>query len=366
MSAIAEQLVKTKGLLSALDALTNRRAFATLGMTLIGCALLGALLTYLTGSLAFRGHVFLAGLFGLVGGVIDFLFCITGFSATGFILDAQMTGKPQPTIREALLKALATLPRLIGVCVLLFLLVLGIAIGVAVLLLICKIPGIGALLYTLVFPVCVIVTGLTLFSALYITMLAGPAIWNGKTTVQTVALLIAVARQRLLAVVINTLLLGLLVSVVAGIIMFILGVGIGFTSALSLPIIGYTGGLSGLGVMNSMLMGGGSGYAVAALIGSLLLVSTAWVLPMLLAIAGYCLIYSYVTDGLSSQDIEEKLKAAQDKARTSIQQAREQMATAATAATTSASPETPLTCPACEQTIGSDDVFCGNCGHKLK
>ena len=291
MSAIAEQLGKTKGLLSALDALTNRRAFATLGMTLIGCALFGALLAYLTGSLALHGHLFLAGLFGLVGGAINFLVGITGFSATGFILDAQMTGKPQPAIHETLLRALATLPRLIGVGVLLFLLLLGIAIGVAALLLICKIPGLGVLLYTLVFPVCVIVSGMTLFSAFYITMLSGPAIWNGKTTLQTLALLISIARQRLLAVIIHTLLLGLLVSVVAGIIMGILGIGVGFTSVLSLPIIGYAGGVNSPGALASMLMGGGSGYAVAALIGGLLLFSAALVLPMLLGIAGYCLIY---------------------------------------------------------------------------
>ncbi|MDR0776929.1 MAG: hypothetical protein LBE81_09885 [Azonexus sp.] len=372
MNAVAEQLGKTKGLLSALDALTNRRAFATLAMTLITCALFAALLSFLSGSLLMNGYFFLAGLLGFVGGVIDLLVCITGFSATGFILDAQMTGKPQPTIGEALMKALATLPRLLGVAVLLFLLVLGIAIGVALLLLICKIPGVGPLLYVFVFPVSVIVTGLTLFSAFYIAALSGPAIWNGKTTLQTVALLVSIARQRLLAVVIHTLLLGLLISVVAGIMMFILGIGISFTSALSLPIIGQAGGFGGL---SSMFGGGGSGYVVAASVGLLLLFSVAWVLPVLLGIAGYCLIYGNVTDGLSSEDIEERLKAAQNKARESIQQAREQMTTAK-AATTSApqeteateaeTTETPLACPACEQAVGSADAFCGNCGHKLK
>ncbi len=369
MNAVAEQLGKTKGLLSALDALTNRRAFATLAMTALVCALLGALLTYLSARLVFNGQVFLAALLWLVLGTMNFLIGLTGFSATGFILDAQMTGKPQPAIRDALLKAIATLPRLIGVAALLFLLVIGITLAVALLLLICKIPGLGALLYTVVFPVCIIVTGMTLFSLFYIALLSGPAIWNGRTTLQTVALLVTIARQRLLAVVIQTLLLGLLVGVVAGIILFILGLGMAFTSGLSLSIIGYSGGMGGMSIFS---MGEASGYVVAASIGGLLLVAAAWVLPMLLVIAGYCLIFSYVADGLSSQDIEEKLRAAQDKARESIQQAREQMAAAAATTpasgetATPASAETPLACPACEQAVGSDDAFCGNCGHKLK
>jgi hypothetical protein len=404
MSTVATQLEKTKGILSALDALTNRRAFVTLGVTLLGCTLIGVLLGYLASSLVMGDHLTLAVVFGVAGWIVNALLGLTGFSTTGFILQAQMAGRPQPSIRDALLRALVTLPRLLGVGVLLLLLLLGVALVVALLLLICKIPGVGPLLYAVVFPVCVIVTGVVAFSLLYITALSGPSVWNGNTTLQTIFLLVAIARQRLIAVVVQALLLGLLAAVVGGIVFGVLMLGMGFTGALSFSIIGDANGLlaPAFAQRGGMGMGGGGaeGYALVAMIAGMTLNVIGLLLPVLVSIAGYCLIYTSITEGLNTRDIEDRLRAARDKASDSLHQARLQMAapapapepapeppTVPPAAPPAATPppEPPAAaptpapappalqdppaapaCPACQQPVGEADAFCGHCGHKLK
>ncbi|MDE2600043.1 MAG: hypothetical protein KGL40_10525 [Rhodocyclaceae bacterium] len=368
MSAIAGQFEKSKGLLNALDALGNRRAFVCLLITLVGAGLMFALTSFITARFLMNGHSGVAAVLGFCGGLVALLIGLTGASATGFILNAQMQQREQPSISNALMTALVTLPRLIGVYLLLLAILLGLALALLVLLLLCKIPGLGPVLYTLVFPVGIFVMGVALYSAIYVTALTGPAIWNGNTLLQAVSLLVAIAQKRLLSVIVQTLLLGLLVSIVAGIIFGALFLGFSATSALSLPVLGSgAGGMGSFGMMG--LMGGSaSGYAAAAMFGGSLLTIAASVLPMLLTIAGYCRIFSVVAEGLKTGHIEDRIRDAQEKARTSMENARAQVAaqTGAAAAPTPPAAAATSACPSCQQGVGPDDVFCGHCGHKLK
>lgn len=366
MSAIAGQFEKSKGLLNALDALGNRKAFICLLITLIGAGLVFALTSFVSARFLMNGHTALAAIFGFCGGLLALLIGLTGASATGFILNAQMLRREQPSITNALMTALVTLPRLIGVYLILLAILLGLSLALVVLLLLCKIPGLGPVLYTIVFPAGILIMGVALYSAIYVTALTGPAIWNGKTLLQAVGLLVAIAQKRLLSVIVQTLLLGLLVGIVASIIFGAIFLGVSVTSALSIPILGSgAGGMGSFGMM-SMMGGGASGYAAAAMFGGSLLASAVSVLPMLLAIAGYCQIFSVVADGLETSHIEDKIRDAQEKARSSVENARAQMAAQASAVTTASSVTADSICPACQQEVATDDIFCGHCGHKLK
>jgi hypothetical protein len=364
MSTVAGQLEKSKGLLNALDALSNRNAFVCLLVALVSAGILFALSSYLTTRLLVNGHSLMASLSGLVGGLSSLFIALVGASATGFILNAQTQQRPMPGIGNAFMTALVTLPRLIGVYLLLMLVLLGLALAVMLLILICKIPGIGALLYAFVFPIGVLVMGVALSSALYVTALTGPAVWNGNTLLQSVGLLIAIAQKRLLAVIVQTLLLGLLIGVVGGIVFGVLFAGISTTSILSIPVLGTdAGGMGGFGLGAFMSgSGAGSGHAMAAMFSGGILVAAVSVLPMLVAIAGYCQIFAAVAEGLDTQHIENKIRDAQDKARASMESARAQVVPQPAIA---AMPAAAACCPACKQDVGADDLFCGNCGHKL-
>lgn len=370
MSTIAAQFEKSKGLLNALDALTNRRAFVCLLVTAVACGAIFALNAFVTGHFVMNGHTVVASIIGLTGGLLSLLVGLTGASATGFIVNAQVQQREAPTLNTALTTALLTLPRLIGIFLLLVCVLVGLSLAIMLLLLLCKIPVLGVALYALVFPLGIFIMGIALTSALYVTMLAGPAVWNGHGLMQSVGLLIAIAQKRLLAVIVQTLLLGLLVGVVGGVIFGIFAAGISTTTALSLPVLGFGNG-PGMGGMGTLHMGSASGHATAGMFGTAILAAAAGTLPALVAIAGYCLIFAAVADGVDTRDIEAQIRATRDKARAGLENARAQMAAqTANSPAASATPPDPdadtPACPACRQTVEVEDLFCAHCGHKLK
>ena len=59
--------------------------------------------------------------------------------------------------------------------------------------------------------------------------------------------------------------------------------------------------------------------------------------------------------GQSRREARQRALEAAERAKQTAQQAR-----------TSAAPGTRIRCPSCNSAIGSDDVFCGDCGHKVK
>lgn len=371
MSTLTAQFEKSRGLLNALDALANRRAFVCLLVTAVACGAIFALNAFLTGRFVMNGHTVVASIIGLTGGLLSLLVGLSGASATGFILNAQVQQRPAPTLHAALTTALLTLPRLIGILLLLVCVLVGLALAIMLLLLLCRIPVLGVALYALVFPLSVFVMGVALTSALYVTMLAGPAVWNGHGLMQSVGLLIAIAQKRLLAVIVQTLLLGLLVGVVGGVVFGIFTAGVSTATALSLPVLGL-GNSPGMGGMGQLLMGGASGHAAAGMFGSAILGAAAGSLPALVAIAGYCRIFAAVADGVEPHRIEEQIRATRDKARAGLENARAQKAahSGGSAAAAAAAPDAPSldapACPSCRQLVEADDLFCAHCGHKLE
>jgi hypothetical protein len=357
MSQLTEQIKKSSGLLDAVQAVTNRTAFFTLLITFVVCGLFSAAIGATAFGFMSNGYFAMGTITTITGALIAGLAGLIGISATGFIVNDRVRGRENEGIKSAFRRALSTIHRPLGVLLLVLIIEILLALAVGLLLLVCKIPFFGPVLYAVVFPLSVVVTGVILYVMLFVLALAGPAIWEGNTIMRTVALLWAITRNRLLSVVIQTLLLGLLVGLVAGLIFGPVGMGMGFTTILSASILSVSGE-----------------YTVAAGFGMAVIVGCALVVPVLVLLAGYCIIYANATEDLSPDDAENAIKGAINAAKEKAEQAKrkleERKEKQAPAAETSEASETPASaaavCPQCQAAIGPDNAFCGSCGHQLK
>lgn len=385
--SLHHKLAESRSLLGALDAITRWRPFAMLVLTFLACMILMAVLGGVSAAMA-RHSGFVAGLLGVVTLLLVMVTALVGVNAAGILLSDDTWERPQRNMVEALFASLFTSHRLIGILLLQGLLFLLYLIVFAIILFICSIPGIGPLLYAVVFPAGSILTGVILFTLLYVAVpLAAPAVWNGATVMNALAMLAEIARQRLLFVVVMTLLLGLLLLLVTLIITAIISTGTAMTLGLSASIIGSSlGGLDGLGGLVMGTMGGmggnmGSGYLWALGFGAATLFLLGVTPGMLVGMKGATIIHRAAIADLSLADaeqaIQEKIADVQRRAQEAKEQALKQAAKQAAhsaqvqSATTTPPATAPvataaLACPSCNHPAGADDVFCGNCGHKLK
>jgi hypothetical protein len=308
-------------------------------------------------------------------------------------------GYPSRPPMAAVMASLATSHRLILVFLLLGLVYLAGFLVLAIIFFICKIPFIGPVLYAVVFPASVVLAGVAVFALPTVVFpLSAPSIWSGASTMQCISQLLAIARKRLLLV----LLLMIAVAFIAGIVAFLIGAilfsGVAVTTALSIPILGGAGGMGGLmgmaggmgGMGPGMGMGGGmgggmgsfAGHAAAAAVGGGILFAVAFTLPGMVYLRGACTVYLRAIDGLDlaaeQAVMDEKIAAARAKAREVQAQAQataQQYANRPAAAASTTSPvtapvappaqPTAMACPNCRAAILPSDLFCGECGHKL-
>ncbi|KAB8048991.1 hypothetical protein GCN78_17485 [Janthinobacterium rivuli] len=353
-------------LIEATDAIRNFRAIALLALTFIGAVLVGGVLTMLAGSMS-------SPLLAFFGGLMAFLVMFYGSNAVGILLMRDAQGQPGMSLVDAVLVSLYTSHRLIAVVFLEFLIVLAAMIAIAILLFVCKIPVLGPVLYAVVFPLSAIVLGVLVFALFYVMLpLAGPAAWSGASVFQIIARLNQIVRTKLVSVILLEVLLFLITAFVALLIFGVLGTGVSLTSGMS-------AGILSLGQMDLYAMatglgrgGYGSGYIVAAGLGGGLLMAAAAVVPGLIFTKGVCIIYLGATrnvdfsaseaslnDGLAT--VKKKAEEARERARALAEQASAPAAPAAPAASADS-----LQCPSCKAPVASDDVFCGECAHKLK
>jgi hypothetical protein len=170
-------------------------------------------------------------------------------------------------------------------------------IALAVVLFICKIPLLGPLLYTVVYPVASVLAGILWFTfAFIVNPLAAPALWEGYGVRQALKALglnrDALNLGRLLPPIVQHLVLLLVVGVVGFIASAILFCGGSFVAALASGIIGFGGNMfsmyAGLGAMAT---GGANGYIIAMIIGVGILVALAYTFPLMVYLAGTCHIF---------------------------------------------------------------------------
>jgi len=387
----------------AIGGLRNRRAL----IAMVGCMFAGVLVFGLFSFMAARLGFFM----GLLGGLCLFIASATGVNAAGVLLMEQAKGVPSRSLGDAIVYGLACIPKFILLGLALFAVSLVVFIAIAIVYLICKIPVLGPVLFVIVFPLSVVVAGLTLCGLFLCMFLALPAIWEGATITRAIAQALAIARSRLIE---SMLLMAVVwaLSLVVGIIVF----GVLFTGLM--PMLGMSATILGGDSMGGMLglmrhrgefgdMGGGgfggsgAGHFIAAGIGGGLLWALAGSLLSLVNLLGLNLVYLRVTEGLDSGAAEAALKSGLDsakrqatdlgqKAKDAAERARQSSAAAGTPSSSvhappafSAAPTQPtareapsdstmpamakaLACPQCLSAVGRDDAFCGVCGHKLK
>jgi len=398
-------------LFQAITGLRNRRALSAM----VGCLCAGVVVFGVCSFLAMRLGFFMA----FLGGLALFVAGAAGINAAGVLLMDQAKGAPSRGAMDAVVDGLMCIPKFILLGLALLAVALGVWIAIALLYVVCKIPVLGPILFVVVFPVSVVVSGLTVGGLFVCLFLALPAIWEGATVTRAIALVLAIARNRLVESLVLLAVVGVLSAVVGFIVFGVLFAGLMPSIGLSASILGG----SGLGQMVGMMRGGAefgdvgsAGYAIAAGIGAGLLWALAGSLVSLVNLLGLNLVYLRVTEGLDASAAEAALKSRLDdakrqaadlgqKARDAADRAREQARSSAAAAQTSAaaaaamatatakpaSPPPPaapvppraapreapgdttmpsmkkmLSCPQCLSAIAAEDVFCGVCGYKLK
>lgn len=388
---MSDQLKRSGSLLDATSAIGNWRALVLFAASTVAAVLVFGLLVATQSA---------AGV--LLGAVLGWLLAFYGVNAVGIMLmDATRDGESR-TPMQAVAASLLTSHRLLLVGLLAFAGLLALLIGVAILLLLCKLPVIGPLLFAVVMPLSALLLGLTLFTLAYVFYpLAASAIWSGATVMEAAGNLLAIARKRLVAVVLQEVVLMLIVFFVALILLGIVFSGLGLTTMMSAGIVGGgEGGLQSLGIMamgmGSMGMGGlggGGGYVLAGGLGTTLLLALAGIVPGLIALQGFCQIYLSSLEGLDSGDARRVLAATLQKTQEKMREAREKVEAQARRPVTPAAAETPVSpsapatpaapvvpavetsapvapaaaaaCPACRMPVEPDDVFCGHCGQRI-
>ncbi len=292
-------------LFQAVHGLRNRAAvIAMLGCTFVG-VIVAALLMSMAGSLGFLAAV--------LAFVVWFVAIGTGVNAAGLLQMDHARGISPRSLTDALVYGLMCIPKLIVLGLALLAVEIAVFIVLALLLVICKIPFLGPLLFVVVFPLSVVVAGVTVTGLFICGVLSLPAIWQGAGITRALAQTMAIVKSRLVEAVLLLFFLGLLCFIVGMIVFGVLGAGLLPTMGLSMSIVGF-GGL-GMESMLAMSQGGGGGHAVAGAIGGLLLWAIAASLVGQVYLLGLSLVYLRVTEGLDLTASEASLRATFDDAR---------------------------------------------------
>ena len=402
-------------LFQSVNGLRNRRAL----LAMLGCMVIGVLVAGFFSLLAGR----LGFVMALLGFAAMFVASATGINAAGVLLKEQARGVPLRPLKDAMVWGLICVPKFIGLALTLFLVAVAVFIVLAIVYFVCKIPVLGPILFVAVFPLSVVISGITLCGLLLCMFLALPAIWEGATITRAITQVLAIARARLVEASVLLAVVGLLAGVVGFIVFSVLFSGLMPAVGMSAAVLGGDGPGALLGAMQQRGedfggMGGGAGpggsYAIAAGIGAGLLWALAGSLLSLVYLLGLNIVYLRVTEGLDVGATEAALKVRLDdakrgaaglgqKAKQVAERARDQarqsaaavQAAAASAATAVSKPPEPppapppqavapptprsaphdsttpavakaLTCPQCLSAVGRDDMFCGVCGYRLK
>lgn len=358
-------------LLRAPDAITNWRAIvmsvsALLILILIAKATFSALVTN--------------GVLGFIVALLMFVVSIIAYSAVGILLMRKSQGQ-EVLFFDAILQAVFTVHRMLGVALILFLIFLAVCIAALLLLFVCRLPEIGPFLFGLVFPIVTVIVGTTLVATVYVAFpLAAPSIWSGNTIYETIARLTVIVKQRLFIVITNLAVLSILVLFISGVVSFLLFSGYSTSIGLaSITGIKPMGGL--LQTMQVLMLGGGSGfgedlggldaslsYIKAFGFASTILFVIGFIIPFLTFINGTCLTYLHIVEGLDFNAAEQKLQEQIDEAKRRTQDAKDRASAKLQEAKVSMQKATTTTqarhCTNCHASLAPDDVFCGECGTK--
>jgi hypothetical protein len=291
-------------LLQAVTGLRNRRAVvAMLACTFAG-VLVAGLLFAMTPTLGF--------LAGLLAAIVWVVAIGTGLNAAGLLQMDHARGISPRSTADALVYGLMCIPKLIVLALAFFAVEVAVFIVIAILLLICKIPVLGSLLFTVVFPVSVVLAGVTIVGLFICLVLSLPAIWQGASISRALAQTLAIVRGRLVEAVLLLVLVGFIGFAVGFVVFGVLAAGLMPTLGMSLQIVGFGGlGMESIAAMSH----GGAGHAIAGVIGGALLWAIAASLVGQVYLLGLSIVYLRVTEGLDLTSAEESFRATLEEAK---------------------------------------------------
>lgn len=394
-------------LLRAAEGLTQWRPMALGFLTMVACTALMSVGMYLSMRVGGMAGVLLGGVVGLLVAAL----AASGFSGVGVMLMDKARQQPVRSMGDALVFGLLCLPKFIGFALLLLVLVLALALVGALVYLLCKLPVLGPLLLFVMHPVLVVGAAVVFTTVGWVAIpLFTPAVWDGRGFKESLSLVLAVARTRLVQVVALLLGLSLVVAIVGMLVSAALLPGYGFMTGLAASVLGkgvFAGGMLspmgglGMGSMGGFGMGGGAGLLMAGMLSSMLIFGVAATLMFQVLLMGVNLVYLCAIEGVdiaagtqaldagiarareraqqAQEGARKAAELAQQRAREAAERARQAMPQAASAAAqegaaqppvrqaqeaTGATPE-PLRCPQCDEEVGASDLFCGSCGHRM-
>lgn len=242
---------------------------------------------------------------GFVVGAIAGLICwLIAYLGAGRIFMARARGDTAHIPMSAAIgDGLRMLPQGIGAAILIFLAALAVCIAEVIVFLLCKIPYLGPVLYFFLQPAGMVVAAVAAFALWVITLLAMPAVWDGRGALDAFRSSWASLRRDPGEVGFLLLALLVLVWMVSAVISSILLVGALFSMGIGLGIVGGGGFTAGLAMGSPMyaLMGAGS-YEPGILFGWIVVWVLMTILPLGMLLQGQALIYGSMSERRSAAD----------------------------------------------------------------
>ena len=196
---------------------------------------------------------------------------------------------------------------------------------------------------------------------------------------QAVAKTLAVLKERFIIVVLHFIVMVLVTGFILGVVAWVIVPGYFSMTGLAASIIGPSiiGDINIPWFMNPTLFlmsltSSGSGHMQAILLDTIVLAMLGSAMALQVYLMGINIVYLNVSEGVDVAGAESMLKERLDQAKATAEVARRRALEAADRARQAAqrpsAPPTPtsLECPKCKGSISADDVFCENCGNKLK
>lgn len=385
------------GVLRALDALSNWRVALLLIVSLVTALFVLGLAGYMGLNMGMKAgsQAVMMTISGL-GGFLAAVVWGTGFNAAGVLLhDQALEQEPRP-VTDALIFGAICFGRAVALGLMLVVIVLAYGVVMALAYFACKLPGVGPILFTFVYPAFVVTTGVMLVAIMWLAVpLLLASLWDGLGVMEAIGTLVAVARERLVFTILLLVVLSLLTAFAASIVSGVLFSGFGIASAVAVSVMGSVGdvggSLSGFSSWGDVMqvLNHGSGYMIAGAAGSMIVVAMAAALIAQITIKGITLVYLQAINGLDLAATQSNLAAgfeaarqkatdatnravahaqnmqaqAQAQAQSMQAQARER---SRAAGTPTGAVAMQSSCPKCQAPVTAQDVFCGGCGFKLK
>ncbi|MCL2590147.1 MAG: hypothetical protein FWD67_04510 [Betaproteobacteria bacterium] len=313
-----------------------------------------------------------------------------GTSIAGLLLMDQACGQTPRPLRKAISDGIPAFLRILGIMLLGVALMAAFAILVSLLLLICKLPVVGPVLYAVLLPVFLVLGGLLYFGITAGLSMASPAVWSGATVREALDMLWRIVSNRSSELLVNLLLLAALI----GVIQFIL---VGIIFAGSTPVT-----ISSAFILNINIPFGfspltSSNYAFAIIFGFMITLMLVLAALTSMTLMGLNLIYLRITKDLPPakalvQTWPPTLHGSTDKKEPMFQpipqafQPTPQITATNTTDSSNGMPDilasflaetgseatvvdnakTAQICPLCRASIQPGDRFCGECGGSLQ